>query len=256
MESATNQSVLPHAIVVLNKSHPNLNDEQYDIDKATTRLLSDADQSLTMNPDIIRHVRHWQREQKKRVKTAEGLLKCYYSSIQVVRIPEKGRYMLIDRQVKRLQEAISTCCLGSHRYKIRAHRDLNADELGECLQSGLDHFTSSLDTPFDFLAFNWSLNPIPPGLEGNILRLALLIYSNRAHFRGIDIFHHLSHMVASCIMLDYVRDRIRGEYTSLREQMERVDTSKGRQRRYLSITSRSWTMRSTISVTFGGHVAT
>ena len=219
MESATNQSVLPHAIVVLNKSHSLLNDDAYDIDKATTRLLSDADQSLLMNPDIHRHVRHWQREQNTRIRTAKDLLKCYYSSIQVVRVPEKGRYMLIDRQVKKLQEAISTCCRGSHRYKVRMHRDLNADELGECLQSGLDHFTSSLYTPFDFLAFNWSLNPIPPGLDGNILRLALLIHYHRPQFGGTEIFQNLSHMVASCIMLDYVRDRIRGKRTALVGQM-------------------------------------
>lgn len=211
IESATNQSVLPHAIVVLNKSHSLLKDEEYDIEKATTKILSDANQSLSSNPDIVRHVRYWSRDQNKRVKTAKDLLKCYYSSFKVVRIPEKGRYMLIDSQVRKLQDAISSCCRGSHQHKVRAHRDLNADELGECLQSGLDHFTKHLYSPFDFLAFNWSLNPIPPGFAGNILRLALLIHYRRPEFGGKDVFQHLSHMLASRIMLDYTRERIRGK---------------------------------------------
>lgn len=210
MECATNQSVLPHVIVVLNKSNCSLGDEAYDIDAATKKLLSDANQSLTLNPDIDRHVQLWRQGHDKNIQTAEDLLKCYYSTFRVVRIPEKGRYMLIDQQVRKLQNAISFCCRGSHRHKLQARRDLKAEELGECLQSGLDHFTASLDVPFDFLAFSWSQNPIPPGLEGNILRLALSIRDIRGFSNGQDIFQHLSQMVASCIMLYYIRHRIRG----------------------------------------------
>ena len=210
MESATNQSVLPHAIVVLNKSNYSLGEEAYDIDAATKKLLSDANQSLTFNPAIDRHVHLWRQGHDKDIQTAEDLLKCYYSTFRVIRIPEKGRYMLIDQQVRKLQSTISYCCRGSHRHKLQARRDLRAEELGECLQSGLDHFTASLDIPFDFLAFSWSQNPIPPGLEGNILRLALSIQNIQKGFRGHEIFQHLSQMVASCIMLYYIHHRIRG----------------------------------------------
>ncbi len=179
---------------------------------ATKKLLFDADQSLEVNSDIARLVRYWQGQDHARsINNAKDLLNCYYSSFKVVRIPEKGRYMLMNQQVKRLQDQISFCCQGSHEGKIRARRDLNADELGECLQSGLDHFTSTLDKPFDFLAFSWSRNPIPPGFEGNILRLALEIQKCKPFFRGSDIFGHLSSMVASCIMLDFVRHRMKGD---------------------------------------------
>ena len=213
IESATNQSVLPHVIVVLNKSHALLRDEDFDVDLATRKLLLDANQSLTVNSDIAQLVQYWQGQDHARdISCAEDLLDCYYSSFKVVRIPEKGRYMLMNQQVKRLQDQISFCCQGSHEGKIRARRDLNADELGECLQSGLDHFTSTLATPFDFLRFSWSCNPIPPGFEGNILRLALQIQKRPGVFRGSDIFGYLSNMVASCIMLDFVRHRMKGEY--------------------------------------------
>ena len=213
IESATNQSVLPHAIVVLNKSHALLRDEEFDVDVATKNLLRDANQSLAVNSDVARFVRYWQGSDRARnISCAEDLLNCYYSSFKVIRIPEKGRYMLMNQQVKRLQTQISSCCQGSHEGKIQARRDLNADELGECLQSGLDHFTSTLDRPFDFLSFSWSHNPIPPGFEGNILRLALEIKSRQPVFEGQDIFGHLGHMVASCIMLDFVRHRMKGKH--------------------------------------------
>ena len=209
IESATNQSVLPHAIIVLNKCPILLKDEDFDIDVATERLLSDADQTLVVNHDVARLVRRWQG--LRNVTYAKDLIKCYYSSFKVVRVPERGRYKLMNQQIKRLQDQISFCCQGSHEGKLLARRDLNADELGECLQSGLDHFTSSLEVPFDFLAFSWSRNPIPSGFEGNILRLALEIKSRRSTFQGEDIFKLMSGMVASCIMLDFVRFRVKGE---------------------------------------------
>ena len=210
IESATNQNVLPHIIIVLNKSNALLEDEEFDVETATKKLLSEADQSLETNSDIRSHVQYW-RSKRRTVDSAKDLLTCYYSSIKVIRIPDKGRYMLMDRQIKNLHNQIAFCCRGSHEGKLQARRDLNADELGECLQSGLDHFTHFLDIPFDFLEFSWGLNPIAPGFGGNILRLAIAIKNCRRLWSGEDIFKHLGHMVASCIMLDYVRHRIKGE---------------------------------------------
>ena len=181
---------------------------------ATQKLLSDADQSLAVNSDVARLVRSWQgQDHFRNIHGAEDLLSCYYSSFKVIRIPDKGRYTLMNKQIKRLQERIMFCCEGSHEGKLQARRDLNVDELGECLQSGLDHFTSTLTVPFDFLGFSWSRNPIPPGFEGSILRLAFQIRTHRFSFAGNDIFKHLGHMVASCIMLDFVRHRVKGEHT-------------------------------------------
>ncbi|KAI4183098.1 MAG: hypothetical protein L6R41_005594 [Letrouitia leprolyta] len=208
VQSSTNQSVLPHVIVVLNKSDDRLKEIDFDVDETTQKLLSDADQSLTANTSIYRHVRYW-RSQGRDIRTARDLLACFYCSVNVVRIPQRGRWMLMDRQIKRLHNLIASNCRGSHEGKLQARRDLNAEELGECLKSGLDHFTSDLDRPFDFLGFSWGLNPIAPGLEGNILRLALWVKDCAPNPRPEAIFEYLSSMVASCIMLDFVRYRKR-----------------------------------------------
>lgn len=196
--------------MVLNKSDELLEEIDFDVVTTTQRLLSDADQSLEVNSDISRHVQYW-RSQGREIKTARDLLACFYCSVNVVRIPRKGRWALIDKQIKKLHDLIANNCRGSHEGKLRARRDLNAEELGECLQSGLDHFTQHLFKPFDFLAFSWSLNPIAPGLEGNILRLALWVKDSGRYSQPDHVFWHLSYMVASCVMLDFVRYRKRGK---------------------------------------------
>ena len=211
-DSVTNQSVLPHAVVVLNKTPASVNEADFDVRVCTDTISAANDQILELNPDISHHVKMW-RQNGRDIKNTKDLLHCYYSSFKVIRIPEKGRDMLINKQVEVLHHEIEICCRQSHASKVRARRDLNVDEFGECLQTGLDHFSSNLDQPFDFLEFSWNLNPIPPGFGGNILRLALII-KDRKDMSGDKIFNHLSHMVASCIMLDCIRYRIKGTLSS------------------------------------------
>ena len=50
----------------------------------------------------------------------KDLLECYYSSVRVVRIPKKGRYMLIDEQVSKLHQEIGLSCNDSFYAKRRA----------------------------------------------------------------------------------------------------------------------------------------
>jgi hypothetical protein len=216
--STTNQSALPHAIIVLNKTSALVNEADFDINRSTESLLCEADQSLETNPDIDTYVKSW-RSRGRRITNTQDLLLCYYSTIRVIRIPEKGRYMLIDRQVKTLHHEIEICCRRSCTEKRRLRRDLNAEELKQCLQAGLEHFSANLYQPFDFLKFSWNLNPIAPGFGGNILRLALAIKEHNKAMTGVRIFIHLGHMVASCIMLDYVRNRIRGRFPLMKREM-------------------------------------
>jgi len=88
---------------------------------------------------------------------------------------------------------------------------LDAEELQPYLQTAFDHFACNLDTPFDFVQASFSNSPIPQDFGGNILKLAINpmdVWQNKAD--GRTIFVELSYMVASCIMLDSVRHKIRG----------------------------------------------
>lgn len=88
---------------------------------------------------------------------------------------------------------------------------LDAEELQSYLQCAFDHFALSLDRPFDFVQASFSNSPIPLNFGGNILKLAInlmRVWENKADVKFL--FQELSYMVASCIMLDSARQKIRG----------------------------------------------
>jgi len=85
---------------------------------------------------------------------------------------------------------------------------LTSEELQPYLQKAFDHFSRDLDTPFDFVTASLVNNPIPSNFGGNILKLAVQIQKQGGDgVDGASIFKELSFMVASCIMLDSVRNR-------------------------------------------------
>lgn len=88
---------------------------------------------------------------------------------------------------------------------------LDADELQHYLHFAFDAFACNLYTPFDFVQASFINSPIPPTFGGNILKLSINlmdIWKNEVD--GRTLFVELSYMVASCIMLDSARHKIRG----------------------------------------------
>lgn len=97
---------------------------------------------------------------------------------------------------------------------------LDADELQHYLQFAFDQFACNLDTPFDFVKASFTNSPIPPTFGGNILKLAINlmeVWGNEVD--GQTLFVELSYMVASYIMLDSGRHKIR-DITDFRYSQE------------------------------------
>jgi hypothetical protein len=84
----------------------------------------------------------------------------------------------------------------------------NSENLNVYLQCAFDHFSQDLHTPFDFMDVSFKINPIPLDFGGNILKLAVALKSRFEDPKRI--FKELSHMVASCILLDCVRQDLKG----------------------------------------------
>jgi hypothetical protein len=84
----------------------------------------------------------------------------------------------------------------------------NSENLNIYLQSAFDHFSQDLDMPFNFMDVSFMINPIPQDLAGNILKLAVAMKARYDNPR--KIFEELSLMVASCIILDCVRQNFKG----------------------------------------------
>ena len=211
LEKSSNQPVLPHAIIVLNACDNNIAEDLWDISRATQTLLASLSRTVFQNATFKRYAHFW-RERKRPIETVEDLLLSYYRTVRVVRIPTNGRPNLIHGQVLKLYNDIKTACGFARERKAELRMLLNADEFQPYLQFAFDHFACDLDTPFDFVQASFAHSPIPLDFGGNILKLAInLMDVWENEIDGYHIFKELSYMVASCIMLDSARSKIRGK---------------------------------------------
>ena len=210
LEKSSNQPVLPHAIIVLNASENDIDPELWDIPTATSRLFEALSKTVFQNATFKKYAQFW-RDRQLQVDTVEQLLKSYYRSVRVVRIPTSGRPNLIYKQVKKLYTDIRLACELAREKKGELRMLLDADELQPYLQFAFDHFACDLDSPFDFVQASFINSPIPFNFGGNILKLAInLMEVWENQIDGRTLFTELSYMVASCIMLDSARSKIRG----------------------------------------------
>ena len=212
LEKSSNQPVLPHAIIVLNAEDNDINEDLWKVSTATIDLLESESlaQSLAHNATFKKYKLFW-KERNRNIQTMEQLLLSYYSSVRVVRIPKTGRPNLINEQVGKLYEGIQSACASSRQTRSALRMLLDAEELQPYLQYAFDHFACNLDTPFDFVQASFTNSPIPLDFGGNILKLAInLMEALENQIDGPTIFTELSAMVASCIMLDSARHKIRG----------------------------------------------
>jgi hypothetical protein len=212
IEGVVGQPVKPHVIIVSNFTDPGIHHGGWDIKTATQSLFDTYATAIHDNDDVKKHAEYWEGVNRP-VKSTKDLLLCYYSSVDVVRIPQKGRYGLVNDQIAKLHECIKRRSLQARDNRKRLRVMFNTEEFQAALSMGFDHFSAGLDEPFDFVELSCRLNPIPKDFGGNILRLALAIKDDPkfADSSGREIFKNLGHMVASCVMLDYTRHHIKGK---------------------------------------------
>jgi hypothetical protein len=211
MEKSLNQPALPHAIIALNATDMGVDEQQWDVETATQTLMSSVAGAIAREPKYREYADYF-TSRGKTIRTMHDLLLCYYSSVRVVRIPMKGRYMLIDEQVSKLHQEITSSCSLSYYAKRKARMLSSTDELQVYLQCAFEHFTQNLDTPFNFIEVAFRNNPIPQDFGGSILKLAAAVQASSSSPRdGRRLFRELSKMVASCIMLDCARHDLHGK---------------------------------------------
>jgi hypothetical protein len=214
-EKSVNQPTLPHAVIALNASDTKVGQQEWDPAYATELLMSTVAGAIGRDPAYSQLRDYWEGR-GRRICTMKDLLECYYSSITVVRIPGEGRYMMIDDQIKKLRETITRRCAESFNAKRRSRMLSNSDNLNVYLQCAFDHFSQDLHTPFNFMDISFKINPIPLDFGGNILKLAVAMKAQFDDPR--KIFKELSHIVASCILLDCVRHNLKGKYEGLHDR--------------------------------------
>jgi hypothetical protein len=216
IDKSLNQPNLPHIIIVLNATENAIDESQWDPVIATNKRLDDYSDSINQVQSLQNTVKNLKATGKD-ISSTKDLLEYYYSSITVVRIPTKGRYMLLDEQVAKLRDAIQTKCIASFAYKKLFRMHLNAETLEQYVNSACDHFAHKLDEPFDFVKEALRHNPMPQDFQGHLLNLMLCTSQEASHSRRFsettDRLRNLSRLVASCVMLAATRDGLRGQST-------------------------------------------
>ncbi|KAL8843022.1 MAG: hypothetical protein Q9176_002325 [Flavoplaca citrina] len=187
LESSINQPTIPHAIIVLNATNPGVDQDEWDIPTATERLMQHVANAVYENPFFVKYADHW-RKKGRRIKDMLDLVRCYYADISVVRIPEKGRYMLTNAQIDKLHHKIVLHCDASFSAKDDAHMLSNVEELDAYLQAGFDHFTTKEDQPFNFVDVALRNNPIPRDFGDHILAMAAKIREVTHVCKAMDLF--------------------------------------------------------------------
>ena len=214
IDKSINQPNLPHIIIVLNATENAIDEKQWDLDVATQKLLNDYKDSVHQVQKLQNIVASLKTIGKD-ITSTKDLLEYYYSSITVVRIPTKGRYMQIDEQVGKLYDVIKQKCLLSYSHKKAVRMLLNAERLQQYVNSAYDHFSRRLDEPFDFVKEALRHNPMPQDFRGHILNLMLALYHEED---GPDpsrpakkLLWLLCRPIASCVMLAAAREDLQGQ---------------------------------------------
>jgi hypothetical protein len=210
-EKSLNQVALPHVIIALNATEisAGTDDSQWDEHTATRIFMEDFNKVLDRGNEFNKYIQFW-KDRGKKIQSLEDLLKCFYASITVIRIPAKPAYMRIKSQVLRLYTIIERCCYTAYKTRVQVRMLSDADDLHTYLQYAFDHFSIDLDKPFNFIEASLKNNPIPGTFAGNILKLAIQIMDRTRLTDGTKIFSILGQIVASCILLDITRHRSKG----------------------------------------------
>lgn len=113
IEKSVNQPTLPHLIIVLNATEVVPQEALWDTNQATKEFMRDIAGAVHRDPEVRATARDWSQRKGRRIENTEELLKCFYSTTTVIRIPAKGRYMLLENQVTKLRQQILGCCQAS-----------------------------------------------------------------------------------------------------------------------------------------------
>ena len=216
MEYSVNQPALPQVLIVLNASDPVMDESEWDVQTATERLMEHVKLAIWSDP-IKKYMDKWSKKIRG-IGSCEELIKCYYSNVRVVRMPSKGRNMLVKDQVDKLHLELQQACQASFKAKWEARQYCTIDELNRYLQAAFDHFITKPNDPFNFIDIALKADPIPQGFSDHIMMLAYAACEKTPFghaIQGPETFRKLSVVVASCIMVDCIRYKRPGEYDAL-----------------------------------------
>lgn len=218
----TNFPTKPHAIIALNKSDHSTPEHSWDEVTATASLLKSANAQIDKNSTFIKYVDMW-KASNTRIRDMDDLLRRYYSTVKVVRLPDKCRLQRMHQQRQALYEVIQKCC--DDTMDVEKDRNMlpDVEEFGLYLSLAFDHFSESLDVPFDYVEASLKHQPPPLTFIDSMLVFIRMIaqeakpaHDSNPQLQATEVlFDLLTPFVASCLMLDSSRKQHIGNVHTL-----------------------------------------
>jgi hypothetical protein len=141
------------------------------------------------------------------VRTLEDLVRCYYSGIKIVCIPDMESHdaaSVIERYQK-LRQEIHNAAKTTKKARKKAHLLMNSDELGVYFGYAFDHFSKHALGPFNFLAAAFHRQPVNATFKTHIIKAASCLLETRSFDTAAELFRTLSPLIASSILLEVCR---------------------------------------------------
>lgn len=179
-----------------------------DVTYATQSLLTDLDQTVTTNTAFIKWSQFW-HERGRDIYTLKDLLTAFYSDIRIVHIPEKGRPGQVHRQYRVLRDEVQRAAFRSQRRRQRANLLLNSLQFNPYLQIAYEHFSITLDIPFDFIKASSFFYDIAQD-RNPVLNLIRACFALWPQDTSQQVLIPLAPLIASAMMLDVIRREIKG----------------------------------------------
>lgn len=209
--TSINMPCKPHAVIAINKSQNSSPDEYWLPAQTTEDFFKSMSDQLIKNPTLREYSEKW-RMAKAPIHNMRELFDRYYWTTTVVRLPEKSRYELMYRQRGVLREVIRDRCQQSFNKRKDASILPDVDEFGMYLSLAFDHFSETLEKPFDYVKASIQYRPPPDTLEGNLFEFALLVAETLNCQGDIErIFDTSTKIVASYFILDSARKQRMGK---------------------------------------------
>lgn len=209
--TSINMPCKPHAIIAINKSQNSSPKELWHPLMTTEDFFKSMGNQINKNPTILKYVEKW-RDSNAPINDIQELFQKYYWTITVVRLPEKSRYELMYQQRDALRDVITNRCQSSFRKRKDVSILPDVDEFGMYLSLAFDHFSQTLDKPFDYVKASIQYRPPPETLESNLMEFVILVAEALQAQGKIDhVFNTITKVVASYFILDSARKQRMGK---------------------------------------------
>ncbi|KAK4445124.1 hypothetical protein QBC34DRAFT_441867 [Podospora aff. communis PSN243] len=216
-----NQAIKPHLIIVINAVGIELEETGWDVGSATKTHMKNLDKARIDNDENLKPMAdRVAAAGGGHIDSVGGLMKHYYSSVTVLRLPQTPYYGRMEMQVCELYNTIHANAAHSYSTRSELGVAVPGDRMERLFSAAFSHFSRTIDEPFDLLAEAWRMIPALEGIASCILQFILTFRRTSSSqqysaFDSVKLLNALASVISSIVLLDAERKNVLGEARQL-----------------------------------------